>query len=153
MEVAHRLYMMEGKCENIHGHSMKVHLALNGFVDDKGVLAGLQFGEVKKLFRTWIDENFDHRLLLNQEDPWTLYLYNQNEYGRPDQADVAYKLPGLMVMPADPTTENIAKWIGQWAWEEFIENPNRRLTGNLAGIYIQVDETPVNSGSWWRWRQ
>jgi 6-pyruvoyltetrahydropterin/6-carboxytetrahydropterin synthase len=151
MEVAHRLYEMEGKCQNIHGHSMRVRLTIIGGLDEHGVLAGLQFGSVKYMFRSWIDDHFDHHLLLNEKD----YLTHALDFGGRSFG----QLPGLMVMPEDPTTENISKWIGQWAWGVFACGAPTAYTKDysytpemVTGIRIQVDETPTNSGFWLRTR-
>jgi 6-pyruvoyl-tetrahydropterin synthase len=114
IEVAHRLYELEGKCENIHGHSMWVELKLFGHVNSKGVLEGLSFGEIKKQFRGFLDGTFDHHLLLHEKDPWAGLLEKVSDLdGYPAQ------LPGLMAMPGDPTTENLAKWIADWAVDTF----------------------------------
>lgn len=123
IEVAHRLYELEGKCENIHGHSMWVELKLFGHVNTKGVLEGLSFGEIKKEFRGFLDGAFDHHLLLNEKDPYAQGIWPMEE-GQKSIVDMTtgnrkYTLPGLMVMPGDPTTENLAKWIADWAVDTF----------------------------------
>ena len=119
IEVAHRLYEMPGKCQNIHGHSMLVELTIHGHINARGVLEGLEFGAVKKEFRSFLDETFDHHLLLNENDPWarTLYQSIQNGHGANTESfsgDQAHPLPGLVAMPGDPTTEHLAKWIAEW---------------------------------------
>jgi 6-pyruvoyltetrahydropterin/6-carboxytetrahydropterin synthase len=130
-EAAHRLFLTPGKCENIHGHSFKIMLELYGEVDEKGMVEGLDFGDVKREFRHMIDTNFDHRLLLNRDDPWAdaLYLSAEDENGQ--------NLPGLAAMDGDPTTENIARWVGEWAVRKW------NLTTEVA-----VQETAVNGASW-----
>lgn len=121
MEVAHRLFLTPGKCENIHGHSMWVVAELEGQVNDKGLLEGWDFSEVKSLFRSYLDKFYDHHLLLNRDDVWSCKL-----------------LPGMQLVNGDPTTENIARWIGEWCEESF---PCHR-------IRIEVWETQVNSATW-----
>jgi 6-pyruvoyltetrahydropterin/6-carboxytetrahydropterin synthase len=139
IEVAHRLYQTPGKCENIHGHSMWVTLKLCGAVDKNGILEGLEFGEVKRKFRSFLDEAFDHHLLLNEEDPWAhgLYANDINYDGAPLEKSDWRQLPGLMTTPDDPTTENLARWIGEWAEAEF------RLDVN-----VHVRETHVNAAEY-----
>ncbi len=142
IEVAHRLHDLPGKCENIHGHSMWVELSIFGLPNKTGVLEGLAFGDVKKKFRGFLDGTFDHHLLLNERDPWARPLlvpsvtYEGDEqpkymFDSPDQPSY---LPGLQTMSADPTTENIAKWIATWAIDEF----------NLP-VDVKVHETHVNA--------
>jgi len=135
MEVAHRLYELPGKCENIHGHSMWVDLRLHGPINQKGILGGLSFGDVKKAFRGFLDDAFDHHLLLNVNDPWATGLWNSRTEGTARNInEFLGQLPGLMTFPGDPTTENLAKWIAKWAVDEF------KLPAD-----VTVHETSVNS--------
>lgn len=114
IEVAHRLYETKGKCEQIHGHSMWVELRIHGLVDKHGILDGLEFGDVKRKFRSYLDDEFDHRLLLNSMDPWAGPV-------RLDRSPLVKDdhLPGLRVFEGDPTTENIAKWVAEWGARTF----------------------------------
>lgn len=104
-EVAHRLSQLAGQCENIHGHSLWLTLTLTGQVDDNGVLDSRDFGAVKQAFRSHIDTAYDHRLLLWSEDPLAQQAL----------ANPGAPYPGLQLCPGDPTTENIAAWLGRWA--------------------------------------
>jgi 6-pyruvoyl-tetrahydropterin synthase len=147
IEVAHRLYEMPGKCENIHGHSMWVTLGLEGGINDHGVVyvdektkAGLNFGDVKKEFRGYLDDYFDHHVLLNEKDPWAGQLRVMpreitSDDSRMAPEDVHYqRMPGLQAMPGDPTTEHLALWIGEWAAANF-----------QTDVEVEVWETAVNA--------
>lgn len=112
-EIAHRLMNLPGKCEHIHGHSLQIEMHISGHLDENGLLAGLDFGSVKKTFRSYLDETFDHQLHLNYKDPWSKVLQDV------DQHNASKFLPGLRTWPGDPTTENIAKWIGMAMYEHF----------------------------------
>lgn len=126
IEVAHRLSLLPGKCENIHGHSMWVTLEVHsraGQLDQNYLMDGLDFGSMKKAFRSHLDGEYDHRLLLNAEDP----LLQQAV------------LPGVKILEGDPSTENIARLIGKWAQGEF----------GLDHFYrVDVWETSVNKAGW-----
>jgi len=129
MEIAHRLFLMPGKCQQIHGHSMTIDLTLHGNPDENGVFEGLDFGDVKKVFRRYIDENYDHKLLLNVNDPWAQPIETVAAY---EAGTGAIWLPGLVAVPGDPTTENLAKWILEWA---------QRTWDLRTTVYIQETKT------------
>ena len=144
IEVAHRLFELSGKCERIHGHSMWVTMELFGDVNSNGILAGIEYGDLKKTFRTYLDETYDHRLLLNASDPFARPLWTieqQPADGSPGLLGSQVFLPGLQSMPGDPTTENIAKWIG----EEMLQ----QLDGyGLEMLHVTVWETSVNMATY-----
>ena len=136
MEVAHRLSLLPGKCENIHGHSMWVVAEFEGAVNPQGVLLGMEFGDVKATFRHYLDSMYDHHLLLNAQDPWAQALTADV---KPDQT--FSWLPGLRTCEGDPTTENIARWVGEWCVNEY-------NCEGLERVKIEVWETQVNSATW-----
>lgn len=141
IEVAHRLLNLPGKCQQIHGHSMIVAMYLTGPLNQDGVLLGLDFGAVKKAFRTFLDSDYDHHLLLNEADPWTRQLRAIPE-GISD--DLHYqRLPGLTTTPGDPTTENLARWICEWAVSYIVEG----LDLNVESIHIDIQETGTNGAT------
>lgn len=133
MEMAHRLTQTPGKCENIHGHSWWATLEIGGNVDENGLLGGLDFGTVKSHFRTYLDTHYDHKLILNAND----YLAVRQE--EPALPTGKSRLPGLHTVPVDPTTENLAKIIGQWCRETFGLQFQYRLI---------LWETSVNCATW-----
>ena len=116
-EIAHRLSQSPGKCQQIHGHGLQIELVLLELAQDleTGMAKDregniLDFSAIKKSFRAHIDEDYDHHLLLNEADPWSLAHHD----GAPQE-----KLPGLKTFPGDPTVENLCKWIALWAAESF----------------------------------
>lgn len=138
IEVAHRLSLLEGKCENIHGHSMWVELTIGGLeLDKNGIAGGVEFGLLKKIFREHLDTQYDHHLLLNYSDPW---------------ADEKYELPGLVATSGDPSTENIAMWIAH-SMDRIIMQNFPQLSSEmhaipLYGIEVKVSETSVNAATY-----
>lgn len=134
MEMAHRLFETEGKCENIHGHSWQVTLTLGGQVRSRtGMLEGLDFALIKSTFRKYLDGTYDHRLLLNMDDPFAGHM----QVG--DDALEHVELPGLQRFVGNPTTERIAYTIGSWG----------RLTFPMCNfVKVDVWETAVNNATW-----
>jgi len=134
---------------------MWVTMHLHGDLNEHGVLCGIEFGDLKKSFRAYLDEHYDHRLLLNEADPFSQQLYTAKELppnnivtfdsGAFLPGDLLY-LPGLRTVPGDPTTENIARWIGEdmltrLASEVTMENAPTRLR-------VEVWETSVNMAAY-----
>lgn len=135
IEVAHRLSQTPGKCENIHGHSMWVEMRINGRINPaSGLLENdnseFEFGTVKKFFRNYLDNTFDHHVVLNEKDPWANLV---NVTATEGSGHLPDKLPGLTTFDGDPTTENIAKWIAAEMAKTF-----------LTDVAVDVAETSVN---------
>jgi 6-pyruvoyl-tetrahydropterin synthase len=141
-EIAHRLLNPNmGKCQNIHGHSLQITMTLWGDIDNDGLLGGLDFSSVKKKFRGYIDETFDHHLHLNNEDPWAndIGWYNDKPRGAAPIIEGPHRLPGLVMWDGDPTTENIARWICEYMWATFRD---------VSSIVIDIQETNSNGAGY-----
>jgi len=96
----HRLLDYQGKCQNIHGHNGKAVITMaSDTLNDQGMV--FDFVKIKRIIASWIDETLDHKLLLRQDDPIIPYL---TQHGMP-----------IFPMPVNPTTENIAKLIYDYA--------------------------------------
>lgn len=145
IEVAHRLFELPGKCEQIHGHSMWVTMHLEGRVNEHGILGGIEYGALKSGFRKHLDETYDHRLLLNAADPFArpiVYFERDQNDNIVEQSGQVF-LPGLQAMAADPTTENIAKWVCEYMAEQCTASwPNQ-----IKSMKVEVWETSVNMAS------
>jgi 6-pyruvoyltetrahydropterin/6-carboxytetrahydropterin synthase len=60
-DAAHHLPGYDGDCKNLHGHTWKVRVTLQGFYNDQGMLA--DFKEIKKILKRRILNKLDHKLL------------------------------------------------------------------------------------------
>jgi 6-pyruvoyltetrahydropterin/6-carboxytetrahydropterin synthase len=94
----HRLHKHGGKCEHFHGHNYMADFYVTGEqVDTVGRV--IDFAELKKLFKGWLDENWDHGFVLNKEDENGL-------------AAVKIVVPcRYYVLPYNPTSENMATYL------------------------------------------
>lgn len=72
-ETAHALYGYDGKCKNIHGHSYKLFVTVKGIpnADNSNPKFGMviDFGDIKKIVRSEVVDEFDHAILLNENSP------------------------------------------------------------------------------------
>ncbi len=99
----HRLLNYEGKCKYLHGHNGRAVITLAaGDLDQRGMV--LDFSDIKRVVHRWIDENLDHRMILCRDDPVVPMLL---EMGEP-----------IFLIDANPTAENIAKLIAEYAAKE-----------------------------------
>ncbi len=92
----HRLLHYAGKCKHLHGHNGRAVITIQSdSLDERGMVVG--FNDIKKDVSTWIDDQLDHRMILNEQDPIVPMLKELNE--------------PLYLMKGNPTAENIAKII------------------------------------------
>lgn len=99
----HRLLNYPGKCRHLHGHNGRVIIAFRASgLDERGMV--LDFSEIKRVVSRWIDENLDHRMILNRADPAVAVLQALNE--------------PMYLIDANPTAENIARLIFDVAREK-----------------------------------
>lgn len=96
----HRLLNYDGKCRHLHGHNGKAVIVLEAeSLDHRGML--VDFSDVKRHVAGWIEANLDHRMILNEADPVVPLLQQQGE--------------PMFLIPVNPTAENIAKLIYDFA--------------------------------------
>lgn len=92
----HRLLNYSGKCRHLHGHNARAVIVMEGTdLDSQGML--VDFSEIKRSLRTWINENLDHRMILGASDPVLPMLRELQE--------------PVYEIPVNPTAENIARLI------------------------------------------
>jgi len=64
----HRLFEYKGKCENLHGHNGRVELTLaSKSLNGEKMVA--DFTTVGAALKSWLDESFDHKVILCSRDP------------------------------------------------------------------------------------
>jgi len=99
----HRLLNYEGKCKFLHGHNGRAVISLEGEkLDERGML--VDFTDIKRSLRGWIDGALDHRMILHRDDPLLPLLQRLNE--------------PVYVIANNPTAENIARLIFEYAQEQ-----------------------------------
>ena len=90
----HRLLGHPGKCARLHGHNARAFLTLRSeTLDAHGMVA--DFDSVLRRMRSFVDEQLDHQLLLQEDDPLVPALRSLNE--------------PLRALRFAPTAENLAR--------------------------------------------
>jgi 6-pyruvoyltetrahydropterin/6-carboxytetrahydropterin synthase len=92
----HRLLNHGGKCENLHGHNYVAEISVAAAELDR-VGRVLDFAALKRLFKGWIDEHWDHGFILCDQDKSAIHAI---ESVHPHKI---YRLS------ENPTAENLAK--------------------------------------------
>jgi len=94
-DAAHRIIEHKGKCRDLHGHRYVMEVS---FASEKTDSMGMviDFGTVKEILGTWIDENFDHNTILSIKD---------SQLGEYIHSITGQK---IYYMEDNPTAENIA---------------------------------------------
>jgi 6-pyruvoyltetrahydropterin/6-carboxytetrahydropterin synthase len=90
-DAGHRIVGHKGKCARLHGHTYRVHVMCAGPVKDPGFV--IDFGDIKDLVMEW-----DHRLLLWEEDPVAGKFANENLLSE-----------HVILLAFNPTAENMAR--------------------------------------------
>lgn len=65
---AHRLLNYPGKCKNLHGHNYEYKLTFSFTETNQDLGFAVDFGELKKIIKGYIDSNFDHKSIINPMD-------------------------------------------------------------------------------------
>jgi len=115
----HRLMDYEGNCSRIHGHNARVEIMLAATeLDRRGFVA--DFSDIEKSVQDFLLSQFDHRLVLREDDPVIPFL---KQAGEP-----------YVTLPVNPSAENFAKLIYDYLREKRYP---------VAGIRFWETETAV----------
>lgn len=66
----HRVVGHESKCANLHGHNYRIHFhceAIDSELDEVGRV--IDFSVIKSTVCEWLENNWDHRMLIWSDDP------------------------------------------------------------------------------------
>jgi 6-pyruvoyltetrahydropterin/6-carboxytetrahydropterin synthase len=92
----HRLLDYDGPCAHPHGHNGLAEIELaSESLDPRGMV--VDFGDVKREIKEWIDSTMDHRMILRRDDPLVEWM---SANGEP-----------TCLYDENPTAENIARSI------------------------------------------
>ncbi len=113
----HRLLNHGGKCENLHGHNYVAEIFVSGDkTDDVGRL--VDFSVINTLFKSWINDHWDHAMLLWDHDTIAISALQSVEPNR------------IYRMPWNPTAENMARYL--------LERVGPQLLNQISGYQLQV---------------
>jgi 6-pyruvoyltetrahydropterin/6-carboxytetrahydropterin synthase len=118
-EMGHRLPEHFGKCKNIHGHSYKMIVELEGDVDKNGMV--LDYYDLKRIINPIVEE-LDHAFLVYHEDKEVIDFLNKLNSKK-------------VVAEFQSTVENICYY-----FLHRIKESN--LPSNIKSVKVRICETP-----------
>ncbi len=74
-EMAHRLPFHEGGCKNLHGHSYKLRVEIEGETDERGMV--MDYYDLKSLIAPLVDA-LDHSFLCDRSDAVMASFFAEN---------------------------------------------------------------------------
>ena len=114
-EAAHRLPWHDGACRNIHGHSYRMEVVVEGPVDTQGMV--IDFKDVKTALKPLV-EAWDHATFVAHDDDELLGILDATGWKH-------------YVLPGDSTSENIAQYAAE------------HLCREAAGVFARLGVTSV----------
>lgn len=123
ISTGHRVHGHESKCAHLHGHNYRIHfscVAADGELDSLGRV--IDFGEVKSRLCMWVEENWDHKFLVWENDPMTATLQLLDP-------------EGVVSLPFNPTAENMAEFLVS------VVGPMQLANTGITLIQVRIEET------------
>jgi 6-pyruvoyltetrahydropterin/6-carboxytetrahydropterin synthase len=118
-EMGHRLPYHNGGCRNIHGHSYRMQVAIDGTLDKGGMV--LDYFVLKEIVDPLVDE-LDHSFLCDHEDVEMLEFFEKTTLKH-------------SIVPFHTTAENLVGWFLQQIAPRLESHPN------LSALQVRVYET------------
>jgi len=118
----HRVVGHESKCANLHGHNYRVFFECERELEPLDVVGRvIDFSVMKTALCEWLELEWDHRLLISHADPWATSLRAVD--------------PTVVIVPFNPTAENMARYLLLDVGPENLEGTDVQLIG------VTVEET------------
>lgn len=115
----HRVHGHEGKCQHLHGHNYRIHFAVEAAeLDEVGRV--IDFSVIKSELCMWLEDNWDHKFLIWENDPISSYLIDIDST--------------VVLVPFNPTAENMAKYLVE------VIGPSK-LPKDVVLSVVEVEET------------
>lgn len=121
-ESAHRLPWHDGLCKNLHGHSYRMTVALEGEPDERGFLVDFQV--IKRVVKPLV-EALDHSVLIAQNDELLLTLIQSTDWR-------------YVMLPYDSTSENLCRYVAETLRDQAADTLRAH---RVSAIHITLSET------------
>lgn len=117
----HRVVNHESKCRHLHGHNYRCHFSITAnALDSLGRV--IDFGVIKSKLAMWLEDNWDHKMLIWEKDPMLPALMEVSS-------------DSIVVVPFNPTAEQMAEYLVR-----FVGPKQLRGTGCTL-VEVKLEET------------
>lgn len=121
ISTGHRVYQHESKCAHLHGHNYRVHFTVEAPKLD-AIGRVMDFSVIKEKLCMWLEDNWDHKFLVWEQDPWAKVLKETDP-------------EGTVVVGFNPTAENMAQHLVEVIGPQQLEGTDVTLT------HVAIEET------------
>lgn len=121
ISTGHRVYQHESKCAHLHGHNYRVHFSVEAPQLDK-IGRVMDFSVIKEKLCMWLEDNWDHKFLVWEQDPWSSIL---------KETDPA----GVVIVGFNPTAENMAQHLVE------VIGPQQLADTGVTLAHVAIEET------------
>lgn len=128
ISVGHKVTGHESKCSHLHGHNYRIHFVCEANELDK-VGRVLDFEAIKFKLCQWLEDYWDHRFLIWENDPMMIDLCLIDK-------------DGTLPVVFNPTAENMAKYLVD------VVGPSQLRGSNVKLVKVIVEETQKCSASY-----
>ncbi len=121
-EAAHRIPWHEGKCKNIHGHSYKMIVELEGAINERGIV--MDFKDLKEIVQPYI-QLIDHTTIISVWDKELREVFDSKQWK-------------YYLLPFDSTAENLCKYFAELIIKD---NGSLLSANNITTVSVKISET------------
>ena len=117
----HRVFGHESKCAHLHGHNYRIHLTVEtDALDSVGRV--MDFSAIKEHLCYWLEEEWDHKFLVWEEDPFAKTLKELDP-------------TGTVVVHFNPTAENMGQYLID------VIGPKQLAGTGVRLVHVNIEET------------
>ena len=131
-EMAHALLGYDGSCKYVHGHSYGLSVTVIGtpIENETNPKLGMviDFGDLKKIVKETVVDEFDHALVLNNKTPKDSFRQKQELFDK------------IIFVDYQPTSEIIIA--------DFADRIAKKLPGEIKLFSLRLRETATSYADW-----
>jgi 6-pyruvoyltetrahydropterin/6-carboxytetrahydropterin synthase len=131
----HRVVGHESKCAHLHGHNYRVHFKVCAEAGLDSIGRVIDFSVIKTKLCQWLEETWDHKFLVFEEDVWLMGLFVKVKACPEHAVEFRKILSSFVPVPFNPTAENMAAYLLNFVGPQQLSGTGTRL------VNVVIEET------------